>query len=261
MNESTAVFGTNKIFARSIGAGKDIVFIHMSWGSSWALNNYLTFFSKHGYRCHALDLRGHGQSGGTVEGASMRDYVEDVATVVTALGLQSPIVIGHSMGGLVAMMYGAAYPVAAVVSLDGSPTFEAQGTSGEEIYPAAYRPTDAGMPTNPLKAMMALPDIYPWHMMQLKKHLTVESGVARSDRKRGVSIPKESIKAPLFFVGAEKGTSLPFGIGIAKATAGAQYYNAPVYEVKGATHPGLLIGKYWKDAAEAILKWLQEHNL
>ena len=108
---------------------------------------------------------------------------------------------------------------------------------------------------------MVLPDIYPWRLMKMKKKLGVESGVARSDRKRGVSIPKETLTMPLLFIGAEKGTSLPFGIGIEKATKQAKYYNAPVVEIENATHPGLLIGKHWKKSAEAILGWLRNNNL
>ncbi|MBL4644438.1 MAG: hypothetical protein JKX80_01065 [Candidatus Pacebacteria bacterium] len=95
----------------------------------------------------------------------------------------------------------------------------------------------------------------------MKFSLKVESGVARSDRKRGVSVPKESLTQPLLFVGAEKGTSLPFGIGIEKVRAQAEYYGAPAVEVKGATHPGILIGKHWKDSANAVLQWLKQNNL
>ena len=35
-----------------------------------------------------------------------------------------------------------------------------------------------------------------------------------------------------------------------------QNYNAPVTEIKGATHPGLLMGEHWMEAAKAVLSWL-----
>lgn len=95
----------------------------------------------------------------------------------------------------------------------------------------------------------------------MKKMLKVESGTARSERKLGISVSKESLTQPLLFVGAEKGTSLPFGIGIEKAIKQARYYDAPVIEIGRATHPGLLIGKYWKKSAQAVLKWLKDNNL
>jgi len=93
-------------------------------------------------------------------------------------------------------------------------------------------------------------------LMLMKFKLGVESGVARSERKRGVSVSKESLTRPLLFVGAEFGTSLPFGIGIEKARMQANYYGATVFEIKGATHPGLLIGRHWKESAQKILDWL-----
>ncbi|GMQ94919.1 MAG: alpha/beta hydrolase [Patescibacteria group bacterium] len=252
---------TVSIFAEKAESAKDIVFIHMSWGDAWIFALYMKFFAQAGYNCHALDLRGHGNSGGTVEGATMQDYVDDVRDVVRGLGIQNPIVIGHSMGGLIALMYSAQYGSSATVSLDGSPGLEAQKTNEEKTYPKSYTPTDSGMPTNPMKAMVALPDIYPWRLMKMKKKLTVESGIARSERKRGISVPKEKLGQPLLFIGAEKGTSLPFGIGIEKARAQAKYYNAPVVEIKNASHPGLLIGKHWRESAQAILDWLRDNNL
>ena len=233
----------------------------MSWGGTWAFKFYMKFFSDAGYNCHALDLRGHGKSGGSVEGTTMQDYVDDVRVVVRNLGTENPIIIGHSMGGLIALMYSAQYGSKGTISLDGSPSLEVQKTSEEKTYPASYTPKDSGMPTNPIKAMLALPDIYPWRLMMMKKMLGVESGVARSERKLGISIPKEKLSMPLLFVGAEKGTSLPFGIGIEKARAQGEYYGAPAIEIRGATHPGLLIGKHWKKCAEAISKWLKENNL
>ncbi|NQV92876.1 hypothetical protein HQ403_00025 [Candidatus Kaiserbacteria bacterium] len=165
------------------------------------------------------------------------------------------------MGGLIALMYSVQYGSSATVSLDGSPGLEVQKTSEEKTYPRVYTPKDSGMPTNPFKAMMLLHDIYPWRLIKMKKLLTVESGVARSERKLGVSVPKEKLTQPLLFIGAEKGTSLPFGIGIEKVRAQADYYGADVVEIGGATHPGLLIGKHWKESAQAILKWCKKNNL
>jgi pimeloyl-ACP methyl ester carboxylesterase len=58
------------------------------------------------YRCIALDLRGHGDSGWP-ESVDYRleSNAADVAAVVDALGLRPVTVIGHSFGGFVAMAY------------------------------------------------------------------------------------------------------------------------------------------------------------
>ena len=53
---------------------------------------------------HAIDLRGHGESGRLdLSHTSMQDYADDVHSVLTQMS-QPPVVMGWSMGGLVAMM-------------------------------------------------------------------------------------------------------------------------------------------------------------
>jgi len=56
-----------------------------------------------GVHAIAADLRGHGDSASASDGAyRLRDYVEDVAFLIAELGLERPIVIGHSLGAFVA---------------------------------------------------------------------------------------------------------------------------------------------------------------
>jgi pimeloyl-ACP methyl ester carboxylesterase len=70
-------------------------------------------------RVVAVDLRGHGQSDGvgpfTIEG-----FADDLAWLSGALDLQRPVVVGHSMGGMIAVQLAASRPdvVRAAVALD-----------------------------------------------------------------------------------------------------------------------------------------------
>jgi pimeloyl-ACP methyl ester carboxylesterase len=57
------------------------------------------------YRVYALDMRGHGDSIKPVQGAySLRHTADDVAAFIEALGLENPVLIGHSWGGATAIM-------------------------------------------------------------------------------------------------------------------------------------------------------------
>jgi pimeloyl-ACP methyl ester carboxylesterase len=86
-------------------SGIPLVFVHGAGSSHliWALQ--LREFSKE-YRTIALDLSGHGRSE-DVEGKLSIDmhFAEEVAALVRHLKLESLILVGHSMGGGVAMSY------------------------------------------------------------------------------------------------------------------------------------------------------------
>jgi pimeloyl-ACP methyl ester carboxylesterase len=58
-----------------------------------------------------LDLRGNGRSdAGPANKWSLEQWAEDVHSFCEALSIEDPIVMGHSLGGIVAMVYAARYP-------------------------------------------------------------------------------------------------------------------------------------------------------
>ncbi len=66
------------------------------------------FFAAAGYDVHAFDLRGHGVSDGPrLDVAGFDDYVDDLAEIVAEVRDDDlPLVVyGHSMGGLVTVLY------------------------------------------------------------------------------------------------------------------------------------------------------------
>ena len=70
------------------------------------------------YRCLSLDLRGHGESDGATDYSAFA-MADDLAAVVAATGIaEPPLLIGHSLGGVVVTVYAAAAPVAGVVNVD-----------------------------------------------------------------------------------------------------------------------------------------------
>ncbi|MEX2404985.1 MAG: alpha/beta hydrolase [Candidatus Paceibacterota bacterium] len=233
-----------------------LVLIHGSWGGAWMWKKYATYFAENGWEVYALDLRGHGKSGGKVAGATMEDYVADVHNVVEEALLGSSVIIGHSMGGLVALMYSRDYDPAAVIAINPSSPKEVMEETMKKEYKEEYTPQDAGMPKDPKKAMETFPDLTKEQIMSLKDMLGTESGIARSERKAGISVPRSKLPKSALFIGGKLGESVPFGIGIETVRPMAEHYKKDVVEVPGASHPGILMGENWKTGAAAIDEWL-----
>src|SRR5688572_14943828 len=75
------------------------------------------------YHVRSIDLRGHGDSEAVDPPAYFySDYAADVNKAVEKLGLEDFVLIGHSMGGMVSLVYSATYPgrVKSLVIVDTS---------------------------------------------------------------------------------------------------------------------------------------------
>ncbi len=100
-----------------------LLFIHGAFSSAHIWSPFfLPFFAQHGYECYALSLRGHGGSEGKdgLPVTRLRDYVNDVEQV--ARGLRAPpVLIGTSMGGIIAQKYMHEFPAVGVVLLASGP--------------------------------------------------------------------------------------------------------------------------------------------
>ena len=93
--------------ARAEGSGKPVaVFAHGYTGRSTGDDLYgqLLGVLEENFTIYALDLRGHGLSAAEgIEDWSMTAVADDVAAFVRALGLEKPLLIGHSFGGFTGM--------------------------------------------------------------------------------------------------------------------------------------------------------------
>lgn len=97
------------VFYRNAGtAGPRLVFVHGAGGSSrhWGLQ--LRDLGRVA-RCIALDLPGHGRSGGA-GCTTIPDYTAFLVAFLDAIGWPSATVVGHSMGGAIAQWTALHYP-------------------------------------------------------------------------------------------------------------------------------------------------------
>jgi pimeloyl-ACP methyl ester carboxylesterase len=84
-----------------------VLFVHGMFHGAWCWDeHFLPYFAQHGYAAHALSLRGHVGSDGheRLRWTSLADYVSDLGQVVNQLP-SPPVVVGHSMGGMIIQKY------------------------------------------------------------------------------------------------------------------------------------------------------------
>ncbi len=86
-----------------------LVFLHYFGGSSCAWTEVVEKLATD-YHCVAPDLRGFGASNALPENYAVKDYADDVADLISILTLENYALIGHSMGGKIALALAAQKP-------------------------------------------------------------------------------------------------------------------------------------------------------
>ncbi|MEM7292766.1 MAG: alpha/beta fold hydrolase, partial [Pseudomonadota bacterium] len=118
----------------------NIVFIHgVSLDSTtWTL--YTRYYARRGYNVYTFDLPGHGHSGGDPH-TSIEEKGAWVKRFMDALGVESAILVGHSMGGLIAMETAIQHPDAVqslallgvALPMPVTPVFLEAARNGEQL--------------------------------------------------------------------------------------------------------------------------------
>jgi pimeloyl-ACP methyl ester carboxylesterase len=141
--------------------GRPLVFLHGVTGRWQAWLPVMTAFAA-GWRVYALDFRGHGRSGRTPGAYRAVDYAADVVAFLRRRVGQPAVVIGHSLGAIVAIAVAADTPEAVrAVVLEDPPlaVFDDQeGIAGRPEQPvfAVWRDlAAAGLPRERLFAALA----------------------------------------------------------------------------------------------------------
>lgn len=103
------VKGTKIHYYRTSDDKPNIVFLHgiTDNGMCWSR---LAFYLEQYFDVILIDARGHGLSEAPDSGYDVEVHAEDVAAVIQNLDLQPVALVGHSMGGSIAVATAASYP-------------------------------------------------------------------------------------------------------------------------------------------------------
>lgn len=99
---SVTVNGVELRYVESGSGEPAIVFVH-GWTcdrTNW--RHQITEFAQD-HRAVALDQRGHGESEKSDQDYTIAGFVDDLHAFMEALGLDRPVIVGHSMGGVIAL--------------------------------------------------------------------------------------------------------------------------------------------------------------
>jgi pimeloyl-ACP methyl ester carboxylesterase len=138
-----------RMYYERAGSGEpELLFVH-GWCCDWtAFKPQFDYFAPT-HTVTAVDLRGSGKSDCPERGYHIRDFADDLARFCDQVAIEKPVVVGHSLGGMIAVELAARYPSVprALVLVDPGPidplpntvkSFDAaadqlEGPSGEEV--------------------------------------------------------------------------------------------------------------------------------
>ena len=224
-----------------------VVLVHGAANSSAVWRYWQEALADRGWSSHAVDLRGHGESDGSVDGATMSDYADDVAAVADGLP-ETPIVVGWSMGGLVAMMVAARGRARACVGLAPS-TPAARRDEGVEVRPGVFGPEEYGITSEDPAVQPTMPDLAIEERLLAIESLSPESRTARDDRKAGIVI--DALPCPLLVVTGSEDRDWP------RSAYAGMHLPADYLEARGASHWGLVLNRrVLPDLSKQVTDWL-----
>jgi len=247
-----------------------ILMLHGAFCGSWAFEPWRQFFGAHGYRCIAPDLRHHDRPPranphpdlGTT---SVSDYADDIAELIAGLD-EKPIVIGHSMGGLVAQKLAARDLVAAAVLLAPSPPWGVLTSSEYEAAAALGMMTAGTFWRESLQPLFQIAADQSLHRLPYPAQKDVfsrfvpESGQAvfeimywMMDWRRASFVDASLVKCPMLVVAGSKDRINS----AATVRRIAQRYRGRTDFHEFPHHGHWLIGEpEWEDLAEFCRSWL-----
>jgi len=237
---------------------RSVLFVHGMWGGSWYLRNYLYAAAQAGWDAWAVNLRGHGASPapGGLGRARLLDYVADVRACLEQLG--PAVLVGHSMGGLIAQKAAEGGGVAAAVFLTtapprGIPALHWPVLARMARYAPAMLADRAFTATRAHADFLFLNGLAPEQQDWAFPRFGAESGrAARELALGGLAVDARAVRCPALVVGAEHDRITPASL----QRRVARRYRAEYQEAAGHAHM-LMLEDGWERPFKDVLAWME----
>jgi pimeloyl-ACP methyl ester carboxylesterase len=236
-----------------------LLFIHGAFGQAAHFEPWLDYFRQAGFRGKAISLPGHGPSDPVaLTRLRLGDYLVAAGEAVRSLGTP-PVVIGHSLGGLIALM------LAAEGECAGAVLVAAPAPGLPPARPNAFRFTVpfvtrvlAGLPVplNPAAMrLLATHDLSAAESDEIVAQSGMESGlVLRKVAFANTAVDYEAIRCPLLCLSGGADRIVPdYAARRIVAATKAEHITFP-----GHGH-WLIAGSLTGIVAAAVKSWLERH--
>lgn len=251
---------------------KTIVMIHGMWGSGWYWENYAKYFEARGYRCIRPTLRFQDMNPreapdprlGTT---SLLDYAADLERDIVQLK-EAPILMGHSMGGLLAQILSSRGLAKALVLLT-----PASPAGIIALKPSVIRSFWSmlmrwGFWRKPGRQKFEEACYSMLHLLPMEEQkktferFVYESGRAASeigfwlfDRRRAAAVDESKVICPVIVIGAAEYRITP--VSVVRQVAGKYQRMATYKEFAGHAH-WVVAEPGWEEIAEYVNEWLNQ---
>ena len=255
------------VFGATAAERRPVVMVHGAFSGGWCFDTFRRPFEAKGFTVDAPDLPGHGLGASSVDvrGKSMRDYARAVIAHVKACA-EPPILVGHSMGGLVAQMAATLVEVAALVLLAPSPPWgqpissplEAAAAVG--LYTQGAYWMDAVQPDWGVCRSYTLDRMPSDEARTIYARMTPESGRALFevlnwwlDPTMTTIVPADGVRAPvLALTGENDRIHASASVKTIAARLGGTFREVPGMSHWTLGEPG------WEGVADTVLTWLDQ---
>jgi non-heme chloroperoxidase len=244
-----------------------VVMIHGAFCGGWVFEDWRPIFAAQGFDVHTPTLRHHepGHSLDELARTGMRDFVADLENQIDRIGAH-PIVIGHSLGGLLAQMLAARGRARALILLAPSapwgmlPSTASEFLAAQALYTEGIFWRKALAPKHWIASTHALDLVPEERQAPILRRLVPESGLAMFevlhwmfDGNRATCVDPRAITCPILcLVGARDRINPPATVRrLARRYGGRARYE----ELPGHSHwlpgePG------WDRIVSGSLDWL-----
>lgn len=251
-----------------------IMMIHGMWGSSWYWGNYKQFFESKAYRCITPTLRFHdidprSEPPPELGTTSLLDYADDLEKEIRKLD-SLPILMGHSMGGLLAQILGSRGLAEALVLLTPASPRGIIALEPSVMKSFMSVPSKWGFWRKPMMQTFEEAVYSMMHLLseqeqkEIYEHFVYESGRAASeigfwllDPGKASYVDESKVACPVLVIAGVEDRITPASV-VRKVAA--KYSAVSTYkEFEGHSH--WVVGEPgWKDIAQYIYDWLHSER-